>query len=83
MKKHNNNNIQNLFNSEILMQLIFALQDKVRQLEKRIESLEFEQTESDFMSCRENAFCPDDFADSDIEVSSPNAQHNAQYFRLE
>ncbi len=72
----NNKNLATIFNMKIFLETITALQNKIKELEKRIEELELNNDiASDFNQLmRENAFSTDSLDDM--------TEMNAQYFRL-
>lgn len=74
-----NNNVTSLtpfiFNCKTFTEILLSLQKKIKDLEKRIEELEFENVENSFKLCRENCFSGPD--------SWENTPKNAEYFKLE
>jgi hypothetical protein len=70
-----NKNVSLVLNQSSFLDIVFTLQKKIKELEERIEILEFEKTDTDFKLCRENCF-------SSVE-SLENTPKNAEYIHLD
>lgn len=72
-------NYNKKFDYKLLVETITLLQNKIKELEKKIEDLEFQKMEQDFKLCRENAFSFEDFESFEDDFSPKNAG----YFHLD